>query len=993
MTNTDALFKALQAAAAPAQWSRGIALTRGDTLFLADSLRGEEIVIRVKIKNQALSPKVLLLPVDLDWDCDCGANDSPCAHIVGALLALRQGNTQEKGDQASVGAMATLEYHFYRGAEGLGFERLARDGAKLQPIPSLTAYIAGLESGRLQGAAVAATKADYAIDPLFSRYVAKSPLSRSQLEGLFKNLEIDNAIFLDGKKIEISTRLITVRAECIDEGEGYRLRKVKNEWVTEVFRHGVALCGETLRLIAPTQLSPEENKWIAGEGSYWGPAQEQALGEKILPALEKKIPVDRRSLKLPQSLDLPPRIDLLIEKAPGPDGRIGLSVLANLVYGNPALVQLNPNSWELVTVKDRATQKLSQIVQRRLEDERSLIQKLSADLQLQIGRRIFLVDQPALDLASRARHWNPRGDGLAAFLPEERELLPQISTGSDEEPRFAAHFSMGSGAAPEARAEFQSVFKAWQAGEDHVPLLDGSWAKIPKNWLAQHGKKVRDFLLAKEATSDVPNYRLPELAQLCQDLGVRAPASAQRLQILLNDFRGIPTASLPAGLKAELRPYQQRGLDWLRFLSSAGLGALLADDMGLGKTLQTICALEGKCLVVAPTSVLFNWAAEVARFRSNLKVCLFYGARREIDPNADVVLTSYGLLRLEQERLLQHEWDCVVLDEAQNIKNPESQVAVAAHQLRARWRVALSGTPVENRLDDLWSQFQFLNPGLLGTREEFSENFARPMGRGDSLVAQRLKSRVKPFILRRLKREVAPELPPRSESILHCELSSDERATYEALLAATRQDIVSELDTGGSVIKALELILRLRQACCHSALLPGQSAQHSSKVELLMDSLDEAIADGHRSLVFSQWTSYLDLIAAELKGRGINHLRIDGGTANRGEIVKRFQDVDGPPLMLISLKAGGVGLNLTAADHVYIMDPWWNPAVEDQAADRAHRIGQTNPVMIHRLVAKDTIEEKIILLQEKKKDLARAVLEEGGAALSLSRQDILDLLT
>jgi SNF2 family DNA or RNA helicase len=428
-------------------------------------------------------------------------------------------------------------------------------------------------------------------------------------------------------------------------------------------------------------------------------------------------------------------------------------------------------------------------------------------------------------------------------------------------------------------------------------------------------------------------------------------------------------------------------------LRDAGLGAMLADDMGLGKTLQMICALRGKSLIVAPTSVIFNWAAEIAKFRPGLKVCLYYGAQRSIDETADVVLTSYGVLRIDQEFLRAQSWDSIVLDEAQTIKNPDSQVTRAAHSLSAPFKATLSGTPVENRLDDLWSQFAFINPGLLGTRNEFYEKYARLIVQGEAHAAIDLKARIKPFILRRLKREVAPELPPRTEVVLNCELDAQERATYESLLASTRQEVLQSLEGGGgSVIKALEVILRLRQACCHTALIPGMEAETSSKVNLLLDTLEESLSEGHRSLVFSQWTSFLDLIGDQLKRSGIRYSRIDGSTANRQALVNEFQREDGPPVMLISLKAGGVGLTLTAADHVFITDPWWNPAVEDQAADRAHRIGQENPVMIHRLVAKDTIEERIVALQESKKGLAKAVLDEGGAALSLTREDLLNLL-
>jgi len=434
-------------------------------------------------------------------------------------------------------------------------------------------------------------------------------------------------------------------------------------------------------------------------------------------------------------------------------------------------------------------------------------------------------------------------------------------------------------------------------------------------------------------------------------------------------------------------------VNWLCFLRDSELGALLADDMGLGKTLQAICAIRGRTLVIAPTSVLHNWASELAKFRPNLSVGIFHGASRRMPENCEVILTTYALARIDQELMVSQDWDTIILDEAQSIKNPYSQVSKAIHRLRGKFRISLSGTPVENRLDDLWSQFQFVNPGFLGSYDSFQETYVRPINQGESAAAEKLRARVKPFILRRLKKQVAPELPARTETVLKCELSADERSVYESILAATRADVVDKLREGSNVMQALEALLRLRQACCHCALVPGQNAASSAKLDLLMETLEESLAEGHRSLIFSQWTSYLDLIERELVARGIRISRIDGSTQNRAEVVCEFQDPAGPSIMLLSLKAGGVGLTLTAADHVFIMDPWWNPSVEDQAADRAHRIGQQNPVLIHRLVASDTLEEKILLLQKKKQDLARAVLDGGEGGVSLTRDDILELLS
>jgi SNF2 family DNA or RNA helicase len=292
----------------------------------------------------------------------------------------------------------------------------------------------------------------------------------------------------------------------------------------------------------------------------------------------------------------------------------------------------------------------------------------------------------------------------------------------------------------------------------------------------------------------------------------------------------------------------------------------------------------------------------------------------------------------------------------------------------------------------LWSQIHFLNRGLLGGREDFEERYARPVADGVPGAAARLRERIRPFVLRRLKQEVAPELPPRTEAELRCELTPEEREVYDTVRAATLREVVENLKAGAGVLKALEALLRLRQAACHSGLIPGREAETSSKVALLLESLDEVIAEGHKALVFSQWTSLLDRVEPHLAAAGIAFERLDGSTRDRAGVVARFQDDAGPPVLLASLKAGGTGLNLTAADHVFLLDPWWNPAVEDQAADRAHRIGQERPVMVYRLVAEDTVEERILALQERKRALAGAALGEADRAAALTREDLLALL-
>jgi SNF2 family DNA or RNA helicase len=624
--------------------------------------------------------------------------------------------------------------------------------------------------------------------------------------------------------------------------------------------------------------------------------------------------------------------------------------------------------------------------------ERHLIRQLQNELELVPGRKIRLHGADAVAFASRLDGWGGevRGSGHEDFYLAPA-VEPRFEIGeADFEIRFQS--SNDSLREPdESRvADASRVLAAWQKGISLVPLNGGGMAPLPEDWLSRFGDRIADLLAARDVAGELPRCALPDLARLCEDLDVPPPPAFKALRKLIDLADGIPTAELPQDLVATLRNYQETGIDWLCALRDSGLGALLADDMGLGKTLQALCAMRGRTLVVSPTSVLHNWVDEIKRFRPGLTYNIYHGSGRKLIADRDVTLTTYALMRIDIEQLAAENWDTLILDEAQAIKNPDSKVAQAAYRLKGDFRMTLSGTPVENRLDELWSQFHFINRGLLGARRDFETRYSKPIDAGDEETAERLRDRIRPFLLRRLKRDVAPELPPRTDVVLHSTLTPSERDTYDAIRAAALTEVVAQLSTGASVMQALEVLLRLRQAACHPSLVPGQSADSSSKIELLLEFLDEALSEDHKALIFSQWTSLLDLVEPHLKKAEIPFTRLDGSTRDRAAVVGNFQDPNGPPVLLASLKAGGLGLNLTAADCVFILDPWWNPAAEDQAADRAHRIGQNRPVIVYRLVAEDTVEERIIALQQKKRALSEAAL--GGAAGALSRDDLLSLL-
>jgi SNF2 family DNA or RNA helicase len=457
--------------------------------------------------------------------------------------------------------------------------------------------------------------------------------------------------------------------------------------------------------------------------------------------------------------------------------------------------------------------------------------------------------------------------------------------------------------------------------------------------------------------------------------------------------------AVPKTMKAELRPYQEEGFRWMVRLSEWGAGACLADDMGLGKTVQALAILlhraqKGAALVVCPASVVPNWVSETHRFAPTLNVVLLTNANRketlEKADAFDLVITTYGLLQSEEQLFAGEKWATVVLDEAHAIKNYNTKTSKAAMSLDADFRLVMTGTPVQNHLGEVWNLFHFINPGLLGTMQRFSDRFVKTGETG----GKRLKKLVAPFILRRTKNSVLEELPPKTEITTQVELTDEERIFYEAIRRQAIENLQKATGPAGQQhVRALAEITRLRLACCHPALVEPDVRISSSKLATFMEIVDELRGNNHRALVFSQFVKHLTIVRRELDEKKIKYKYLDGSTPipERERNVRDFQAGDGE-LFLISLKAGGLGLNLTAADYVIHLDPWWNPAIEDQASDRTHRIGQKRPVTIYRLVAQHTIEEKIIQLHHTKRDIADSLLEGADTPGKLSTEELLKLI-
>jgi len=632
--------------------------------------------------------------------------------------------------------------------------------------------------------------------------------------------------------------------------------------------------------------------------------------------------------------------------------------------------------------------------------------------QLQDGGFRRLLDQKrgqhdaeiaARDLAPAVRkliaeHWQVRADGKQVRQP--LDLKFQVKSNIDW---FELYADVDFGG---ARVTFPELLAALARGDGTIVLDDGSLGILPEEWMTRYG------LLAGlgEVEGEHLKFGLVQAgildALLASQPSVDFDARFLEIRERLASFSGVQPDEEPPTFRGELRPYQREGLGWLRFLEEFHFGGCLADDMGLGKTIQMLAFLEGRrrrnkkrmpSLVVVPKSLLFNWKQECERFTPEMKAMEYAGldrARLRDDfTRYDLILTTYGTLRRDILTLKDVAFDYVILDEAQAIKNSSSQVAKASRLLQARHRIGLSGTPIENHLGDLCSIFEFLNPSMLGRSSAFKLHAADPDNRQ---TRQILADGLRPLILRRTKQSVASELPEKLEQTIYCEMGEEQLRLYNELRDHYRDSLLGIIEDQGmakSRMHVLEALLRLRQVACHPALLDKSTVEDASaKLDVLIPHIEELLEEGHKTLVFSQFTSMLAIVRQHLDKKGIVYEYLDGQTRDRKERVERFQSDEKCGVFLISLKAGGLGLNLTAADYVFILDPWWNPAVETQAIDRAHRVGQSRQVFAYRLICRNTVEEKIAELQQQKRELADAILEQNNSLLQNLTTDDLRLL-
>ncbi|KAA6440681.1 DEAD/DEAH box helicase [Dyadobacter flavalbus] len=609
----------------------------------------------------------------------------------------------------------------------------------------------------------------------------------------------------------------------------------------------------------------------------------------------------------------------------------------------------------------------------------------------------------------------------AALLTEKGIAVRQNT--SDAKRYFLGYSSLDI-SIQEGRDWFDINAKVW-FGEFEIPFIqlrnyilnrkkefllpNGETAVIPEWWFT----KYSEFFSFTENGNDDGHLRLHmhhlALIQELKEENLATAIISRKLENLRN-FNHIDPAEPPVHFNGTLRPYQKAGYDWLQFLKQYRFGGCLADDMGLGKTVQTLALLQSQkesgttepSMLIMPTSLLYNWQLEAKRFTPELKVLVYTGTNREKDTaqfdGYDLILTSYGIVRLDIDLLRLYRFHYVILDESQAIKNPASIITKAVKNLNAAYRLILTGTPVENNTLDLWSQMSFVNPGLLGSQSFFRDEFQVPIEkRGDEEKTKRLYNLIKPFILRRLKSQVATDLPEKVESVQYCDMSEEQEKAYEEAKAYYRNLILQSIDKEGiskSQLVVLQGLTKLRQLANHPLMVNPEYEHGSGKFEDVIYKLQTVMAEKHKILIFSQYIKHLDLFRNYLEEKDIPFAYLDGSTKNRQEQVETFQENDAIKVFLISLKAGGLGLNLTAADYVFILDPWWNPAIEAQAVDRAHRIGQDKTVFTYKFITKNSVEEKILALQKTKKQLADDLISnEDGFIKSLSREDVLNLLT
>ncbi|MCC5844997.1 MAG: DEAD/DEAH box helicase [Verrucomicrobia bacterium] len=744
--------------------------------------------------------------------------------------------------------------------------------------------------------------------------------------------------------------------------------------------------------------------------------------ERVLPFLHEDLPRLEEAMLVDNRVDagkftdsqVPPPFHLELK-----GGRQYATGVLHAVYGEVRVVAGGPDPGKTLSIPDPA-HPLAYGRRNPGAEQQALDLLKQSGFAAQSGDQLSAIEGQSniFNLLARVRYeFEPRGwtvtlrGDLEALAGRAALLLAQVGIEDSDSPDWFT-FNLTLRGSDGSSVTEAAVRRALERGEDFIEHK-GDVILLPRQQAEALVDAAREAKPGPGGSLRIPKQSCGFVASRLNGvpgIPVNTAEAWKEEAAKQNQDVQLEPVDLPAGLQATLRPYQEYGVRWLRFLEQGGFGGILADDMGLGKTLQTLVWLalprvradesQQPALIVCPASLVENWIEEANRFLPGLTAVAIHGSKRkplwEQAATADLVVIAYSLLRRDLAEATAIEWSALVLDEAQHIKNPGTQNALAAKKLKAGHRVVLTGTPMENQVRDLWSLMDFLMPGYLDTQAKFQKRFGAPIqagGPGAASAMNLLRRKIKPFLLRRLKTDVAKDLPPRLEKRVYCDLTPAQRALYETLEARVKQEAEAAIKAGKPQIAVLQGLMRLRQVCCHPALLPDNPIDESGKMDMFLELLDEVIDGGHRVLVFSQFTSMLALLRDELTRREIAHSYLDGSTQNRQALVNEFNQSPDIPVFLISLMAGGTGLNLTGADVVIHYDPWWNPAVEDQATDRAHRIGQDRTVYSMKLITRNTLEARVTLLQDKKRELIESALTGDEAVLErLSWDDVRELL-